>query len=193
MRSLLENAARARVLIEGDIPIDEVTKQALRNLVNFTFAACPGPNEPVATKSLHTLYTHPNGRCYITVEPDDLRTPYYEWRRVYGSWALYNRHCWKADALRIASGRPLDSTPPVSSRPPPTPVPPAPPSVQVMPLEEQIRQVLLVDKDRGEYIGTMVSAVRCLEGAGFDLDVPEVREALWRVTRGTSFHEEDAR
>jgi hypothetical protein len=191
MRSLLEHAARARALVENNAHLEDATRQSLRALVEFVVAACPPAVDRIEpSKSPHTLYQHPNNRCCITIEPNDLRTPYYEWRRVYGSWALYNRHCWRDDAIRIASG-PIKNTEdrkgPNSSRPPTPPAPPAPPSVEIMPLEEQIRQLLLVEKDRGEFIGTTASAVRCLEEAGFDLDSQDVRDALWYVTRGASY------
>jgi hypothetical protein len=208
MNSLLEAAARARNYIESSAVLDEPARQSLRQLVEFAIAAFPAPTSADVTvrcKSRHTLYTHENNRCCVTIEPHDLRTPYYEWRRVYGSWALYNRHCWRDDALRIASGRvrsPLETTAPGgahapdsphaaprSSRPPPAPCAGPRPTVEVMSLEEQIRQLLLVEKDRGEYNGTTERAVRCLEAAGFDLNSPDVLEALWRVARGTYYRE----
>jgi hypothetical protein len=189
MRALLEHAARARHLVESE-ELDATTTHALKQLVDFVFAACPATSNFVEpTRSPHTLYTHPNGRCCVTLEPNDLRTPYYEWRSVYGSWSLYDRHCWQDDALRLAAGsvRPLPR--PVSSRPPPLPIPAGPPSVEIMPLEEQIRQLLLVSKDCGAYDGSTEKALECLQRAGFATHDPDVMNALWRVTRGIYYKE----
>ena len=188
MRSLLEHAARLRSLYEHNAHLEEPTRRALKAAVEFIFAACPGPIDVPQTKSPHTIFMHPNNRCCVTIEPNDLRTPYYEWRHVYGSWALCNRHCWLEDAERIAAGPVRDPEArkgPLSSRP--ATFPPAAPTVIIMPLEEQIRRLLLVEKDRGFYNGATVDAVMCLENAGFDLDARDVKEALWKVIRGASF------
>ena len=180
----LEAAARARALVEGDRhALDTVTMAALIRLVEFTIDATPAHEEPILlTKGTFQIYKHPNDRCCVTFEPHDQRTPYYEWRWLFSSWTLYARHCWKKDALLSASGKAfVTAARRASSRPSP---PPALPSVEIMSLEEQIRQVLVVERDRGNFSGKSVDAWALLDEAGFDIIAPEVMAAFQAVMRG---------
>jgi hypothetical protein len=194
MKSLLEAASQTRILVENDVVgLSAVARDALRRLVDFTLAAVPPPPEaePVATSSQHLVYMHPSNRHALFFEPGDPWTPYYEWGRVpvdetnLTGWKLLNRHCWRADALLIVAGKALA---PASSRPPPPSGRQSLPPVSIMSLEDQVRQVLAVAKDAGRYHGFLAEGVLALQREGFDLDSDEVKDALYRVTRGTVFH-----
>jgi hypothetical protein len=194
MKALLEAAVQTRTLIENDaVGLSATHRDALRRLVDFTLAACPpsGGEKPIATRQQHLVYMHPSNRRALFFEPHDPWTPYYEWVRAcvdevnLSGWKLVNRHAWRVDALLIVAGK---AQPPSSSRPPPPSEKPSIPPVQIMPLEDQIRQVLAVAKDRGLFTGFLAEAVHVLQEEGFDLDSDNVKDALYRVTRGTPFH-----
>ena len=196
MHPILAAVIHARGLVENDVVgLTAPARAALRDLVDFACAANPPPAEenPQATASHHCVYMHPSNPRAIFFEPGDPWTPYYEWVRADDAgptgWKLVNRHCWRADALLIVAGKALA---PPSSRPPPPAVsgcqsvsPPR--GVEIMSLEDQVRQVLSLARDAGRYHGLLAEGVRALERAGFNLDQDEVKDALYRVSRGTSF------